>query len=58
MEKFIRMLTRREIVGDREEAISMINCMKEEIEAVEEVRDVLEIHDLDLDDAIDFLLLF
>jgi hypothetical protein len=52
------MLIRREIAGDRGDAIITINCMKEDVEAGEDVRDVLEIYDLDLDDGIDFLLLF
>ncbi len=56
MESLIRTLIKREIVGNREEAIETINCMKIEVEGGEDIQDVLILYDLNLDDAVDLIL--
>jgi hypothetical protein len=56
MEPLIRTLIKREIVDTREEAIETINCMISEVEGGEDIRDVLELYDLNLDDAVDLIL--
>ena len=50
------MLIKRELVGNQEEVIETINCIKTEIEGGEDIQDVLLMYDLDLDDAVDLIL--
>jgi hypothetical protein len=55
MEILIQVLIENETVSDREDAIEIINCIREEVEDGEDIHDVLSQHDLDLDYAIDLL---
>jgi type II secretory pathway component PulF len=55
MEDLIQALIENETASNREDAIEIINCMRQEVEDGEDIHDVLSQHDLDLDYAIDLL---
>jgi hypothetical protein len=55
MEDLIQALIKNETASDREDAIEIINCMRQEVKDGEDIQDVLSQYDLDLDYAIDLL---
>jgi hypothetical protein len=55
MEDLIQALIDNETASDREDAIEIINCMRQEVEDGEDIQDVLSQYDLDLDYTIDLL---
>jgi hypothetical protein len=55
MKNLIQVLIENEIVSDREDAIEIIACMRQEVEDGEDIHDVLSQYDLDLDHVIDLL---
>ncbi len=56
MENLIATLLANETAQDRAEAIEIIESMREEVAEGEDIQDVLSLWDLNLDDAIDLLL--
>ncbi len=53
METLIAALIENEMAENRAGAIEIIDCMREEVEAGEDIQDVLLQYDLELDYAID-----
>jgi hypothetical protein len=52
MEDLIQTLIENETASDREDAIEIITCMRQEVKNGEDIQDVLSEYDLDLDHAI------
>jgi type II secretory pathway component PulF len=55
MKDLIQALIGNEMATNREDAIEIINSMKQEVEDGEDIHDVLSQYDLDLDRAIDLI---
>lgn len=55
MKDLIQALIGNEMATNREDAIEIINAMRQEVEDGEDIHDVLSQYDLDLDRAIDLI---
>jgi hypothetical protein len=55
MENIIKALLENGMASDRDDAIDIIDCMREEVNDGEDIQDVLLQYDLDLDYAINLM---
>lgn len=55
MNDLINALIENEAASNRADAVEIINCMKQEVEDGEDIKDVLSLYGLEIDYAIDLL---